>query len=214
MIVRIQGKLVELGEEAAVIDRDGLAYEILVPSYARGELAADLGDVVSLHTLQYFEGSAAGANLTPRLIGFLHAEDRAFFRLFISAKNVGIRKALKALSSPIARIASAIEAGDVKFLATLPGIGKRMAEQIVAELRGKAAAHAASSFPADPAIARPAFSGVQQDAIEILVAWGDSRNDAERWIARLAQSGQELAGPDEWVTAVYRLKSEGRTVPG
>jgi Holliday junction DNA helicase RuvA len=211
MIVRIQGKMTDLGDEAAVIERDGLAYEVMVPAYARAELAADLGDVVSLHTLQYFEGSAAGANLTPRLVGFLHAEDRAFFRLFISAKNIGIRKALKALSMPVGQIAAAIEAGDTKTLTMLPGIGKRMAEQIIAELRGKAGSHALALHVADAAAPRPTFSDVQRDAVEILVAWGDSRNDAERWIARLAQTNPTLDGPDEWVTAVYRMKSDGRT---
>jgi len=211
MIVRIQGKLTDLADGAAIIEREGLAYEVMVPAYARGELAADLGEIVSLHTLQYFEGSAAGANLTPRLVGFLHAEDRAFFRLFISVKNMGIRKALKALSTPAARIAAAIESGDTAALLLLPGIGKRLAEQIVAELKGKAAAHAlAGSMP--DATARPAFSADQRDAIEILVAWGDSRNDVERWIARLSQAKETPGSADEWVKAVYRLKNDGRTV--
>ncbi|MCB9852108.1 MAG: hypothetical protein H6819_03360 [Phycisphaerales bacterium] len=211
MIVRIQGKLVEMTDEAAIIDRDGLSYEVMVPAYARSELAADLGDVISLHTLQYFEGSGAGSNLTPRLVGFLHAEDRAFFRLFISVKNMGIRKALKALSTPAGRIAAAIETGDAAALTKLPGIGKRMAETIVAELRGKARTYAMADIVHE-AVARPAFSADQQDAIEILVAWGDSRNDAERWIARIAQANERLNGADEWVTAVYRLKNEGRAL--
>lgn len=210
MIVRIQGHLVELTDEAAIIDREGLAYEVMVPAYARAELSADLGDVVSLHTLQYFEGSAAGANLTPRLVGFLHAEDRAFFRLFISVKNMGIRKALKALSTPPGRIAAAIETGDAAALTKLPGIGKRMAETIVAELRGKAKSHAMAELVQESA-SRPEFTTDQRDAIEILVAWGDSRNDAERWIARVSQTNEALNGADEWVTAVYRMKNEGRT---
>lgn len=211
MIVRIQGKLVDLTEDAAIVDRDGLAYEVMVPAYARSELAADLGDVVSLHTLQYFEGSGAGSNLTPRLVGFLHAEDRAFFRLFISVKNMGIRKALKALSTPAGQIAAAIETGDAAALTKLPGIGKRMAETIVAELKGKARSHAMADIMPDVSV-RPAFSADQQDAVEILVAWGDSRNDAERWVARVAQLKETYAGADEWVTAVYRLKNEGRAV--
>jgi holliday junction DNA helicase RuvA len=211
MIVRIQGKLIDLTDDAAIVDRDGLSYEVMVPAYARSELAADLGDIVSLHTLQYFEGSAAGANLTPRLVGFLHAEDRAFFRLFISVKNMGIRKALKALSTPAGQIAAAIESGDAAALTKLPGIGKRMAETIVAELKGKARSHALADIMPESAV-RPNFSADQQDAVEILVAWGDSRNDAERWIARVGQLNEELSGADEWVTAVYRLKNEGRAV--
>ena len=50
---------------------------------------------------------------------------------------MGIKKGLKSLTMPIARIADAIEAGDEKMLTTLPAVGKRMAQLIVAELNGK-----------------------------------------------------------------------------
>ena len=142
MIVRLRGQLSEVGENSAVLDRDGIAYEVLVPSYAVQELSACRGQDVTLHTLEYLEGGAAGGNLTPRIIGFLHPEDRAFFRQFITVKGVGVRKGLRALDAPVARIAAHIESGDTIALALLPGIGKRMAETIVAELRGKVTAHA------------------------------------------------------------------------
>ena len=119
---------------------------------------------------------------------------------------MGMRKALKALALPIGQIAAAIEGGDAKTLTQLPGIGKRMAEQIVAELKGKATAHTLAEA-AQPAARETAFTTDQRDAIEILVAWGDSRNDAERWVQRAAQQNGMLGGPDEWVAAAYRLKS-------
>jgi len=206
MIVRIQGVLVDMTDEGAIVEREGLSYEVLIPAYARGGLMIGLGSSVSLHTLQYFEGNATGGNLIPRLIGFPQVEDKAFFRLFTSVKNMGMRKALKALALPIGQIAAAIESGDTKTLTQLPGIGKRMAEQIVAELKGKATAHALAEA-AQPVVRETAFSADQRDAIEILVAWGDSRNDAERWVQRAAQQNGKLGGPDEWVAAAYRLKS-------
>ena len=206
MIVRIQGVLADFSDEGAIVERDGLSYEVLVPAYARGGLMTGLGSSISLHTLQYFEGNATGGNLTPRLIGFPQVEDKAFFRLFTSVKNMGMRKALKALALPVGQIAAAIENGDAKTLTQLPGIGKRMAEQIVAELKGKATAHALAEA-AQPAVRETAFTNDQRDAIEILVAWGDSRNDAERWVQRAAQQTGKLGGPDEWVAAAYRIKS-------
>jgi Holliday junction DNA helicase RuvA len=206
MIVRINGRLGEMDEGRVVIERDGLAYEVLVPSCAVTELSAYHGEAVTLHTLEYFEGSAAGGNLIPRLIGFLHPEDRAFFQQFVTVKGIGVRKGLRALAEPIARIAAYIEAGDAAALARLPGIGRRMSAQIIAELKGKVTPYAYTATDV-PAAAKRDLSDDQRDAIEILVAWGDARTDAERWIARAAQLHDDIKSPEDWVRAAYRIKS-------
>ena len=206
MIVRLRGQLSEVGENSAVLDRDGIAYEVLVPSYAVQELSACRGQDVTLHTLEYLEGGAAGGNLTPRIIGFLHPEDRAFFRRFITVKGVGVRKGLRALDAPVARIAAHIESGDTAALALLPGIGKRMAETIVAELRGKVTAHAYAGTDV-PTAALGDLSTDQRDAIRILVDWGDPRADAERWIGRAAQLHDDLATVEDWIQAAFLIRS-------
>ena len=206
MIVRVRGRLSEIGEASAVVERDGIAYEILVPSYAIHELSACRGQEVTLHTLQYLEGSSAGGNLTPRMVGFLHPEDRAFFQQFITVKGLGVRKGLRALAAPVAQVAAHIEAGDAAALTRLPGLGRRMTEQIVAQLRGKVTAHAYAVQDV-PAASRGGLSDDQQAAVEILVAWGDSRPDAERWIARATQLHDDLTSPEDWVRAAYRIKA-------
>jgi len=206
MIVRIQGRLSEVTETSAVVDRHGIAYEVLVPNYAVRELSACLGQDIALHTLEYLEGSTSGGNMTPRMIGFLHPEDRAFFQVFITVKGVGVRKGLRALAAPVARIASHIETADATALTQLPGIGKRAAEQIIATLRGKVTAHAYVDEDT-PAASKRELNDEQRDAIEILVAWGDSRVDAERWIARVAQLHDDPASAEDWVRAAYRVKS-------
>jgi len=206
MIVKIRGQLGQLDEHTAVIERDGLAYEILIPRFAVAELTASRGREITLHTLEYYEGGTSGGNLTPRMIGFLHPEDRAFFQRFVTVKGVGVRKGLRALSTPVAQIATDIEAGDAVALARLPGIGRRMAEQIIAELRGKVQTHAYAAQDVPPA-ARHELTAEQRDAIEIIVAWGDTRTDAERWIARTGQLHADLTSADDWVRAAYRIKS-------
>ncbi|MCK6457639.1 MAG: Holliday junction branch migration protein RuvA [Phycisphaerae bacterium] len=203
MIVRLTGLLAELDEESVVVERDGLAYEVLVAPYTLAELAACRGQRVTLHTIDYLEGNPAGGNMQPRIVGFLHAEDRAFFRIFTTVKGIGLRKGLRALAEPAARIAQWIEAGDTATLAKLPGIGKKAAQQIVAELRGKLDAFRGAGAPA----ALPtSWSDGQRDAIDVLVAWGDPRQDAERWVARAAQLHPELSTADEWVRAAYRIR--------
>ncbi len=205
MIVRIRGELCEVTDDAAIVDRDGIAYEVMVPGYAVAELSAARGREVMLHTLQHLEGNAAGGNMTPRIIGFPHPEDRAFFKQFITVKGMGVRKGLRALASPVTRIASDIEAGDATALTRLPGVGRRMADQIVAQLRGKMGAYVFADNDV-PAATKQDFSDDERDAIEILIAWGDVRCDAERWIARAGQLHETMKGPEEWVKAAYRIK--------
>ena len=140
-----------------------------------------------------------------RLLGFPRVQDREFFKKFIGVKGIGPRKALKALAEPVVRIASWIEQGDKKALARLPGIGKRAAELIVAELKGKMDAWIVG-VPVEGA-AHADWTDAQRDALEILVAWGDSRNEAERWLARAVQAQPDIEAADEWVRAAYKVKT-------
>ena len=207
MIIRLTGNLVEVDEESIVLDRDGVAREVLVPRFAVAELAAYRGQQVTLHTIEFYEGNHASGHLVPRLLGFLHREDRSFFERFVDVKGIGPRKALKALAQPVRKIASWIESGDAKALASLPGIGARAAEMIVATLRGKMADLALGGEPGQPAGKAVELSSAQRDALEILVAWGDPRAEAQRWIERAAQLHPDLAGPDQWVRVAYRVKA-------
>ncbi|HRX85833.1 MAG TPA: helix-hairpin-helix domain-containing protein [Phycisphaerae bacterium] len=205
MIVRLTGTLLDVDEEAVVIERDGVAREVLVPGFALGELTAHRGLEVTLHTLEFLEANAMVGNMTPRLVGFLYPEDRRFYHRFVSVKGIGARKALRALSEPVRRIAGWIQAGDAKSLATLRGIGKRAAEMIVAELRGKVDEFAQGETTAVVETAR--FTTGQRDALEVLLALGEARADAERWLERAAQLHPDLDEAEAWVKASYRIKT-------
>lgn len=206
MIVKLTATLIELTEDAVVLERDGLAREVMVPPYAISELAAHRGREVTLHTLEFYESSQTGNQFVPRLLGFLHPEDKIFFARFISVKGIGPRKALRALAEPVRRVATWIESSDAAALSRLPGIGKRSADLIIAELRGKLKDLAiGDSGDAREAVGQ--WSQAQRDALEVLVQWGDPRADAERLIERAAQLHPDLTQPDEWVRLAYRIKS-------
>jgi len=205
VIVRLTANLVEVDDDSVVVERDGIAREVLTPKYAVGELAACRGRQVTLHTLEFLEGNPSSGHLTPRLVGFLHAEDRAFFTRFISVKGIGTRKALKALTEPVVRVAAWIEQGDRKGLVHLPGIGARAADLIIAELKGKMADWALGAE--DRVHEAASWSDAQRDALEVLLAWGDGRNDAQRWLTRAAQLHPDIASADEWVRAAYKVKA-------
>jgi Holliday junction DNA helicase RuvA len=206
MISRLTGTLAEVFEEAVLVDRDGVGFEVLVPRYAIRELAAVRGRRITLYTLTFVEGNATAGNLIPRLIGFTQAEDRLFFNRFITVKGMGIRKALKALAEPVTTVAVAIEQGDAKALSRLPGIGARAAEQIIAELRGKLEAFVVGAAAAGAA-PEPQWTPAQRDALEILAALGERAADARRWLERAAEHNPESAAADEWVKAAYRVKA-------
>jgi Holliday junction DNA helicase RuvA len=205
MIVRLTGTVADVAEDAVVLELDGVGREVLIPHYALGELAACRGRQVTMHTLEFLEGNPSTGHLTPRLLGFLHTEDREFFKRFVSVKGIGPRKALKALAQPVVRIADWIERGDRKSLASLPGIGARAAELIVAELKGKMEPWAMGGQ--ESAEEQADWTDAQRDALDIMVAWGDGRNDAQRWLARAAQLHPDTKTADEWVRAGYKVKT-------
>jgi len=137
------------------------------------------------------------------MIGFLSSAERDFFTEFTSVKGMGIKKGLRALSMPIGHIADAIENGDERMLTGLPGIGKRMAQLIVAELKGKLLSFAEG---AEPARAQPKFRAFQSEALEILVAWGEKRNEAMELIELACQRHPDITTAEALVPLVYRLK--------
>jgi len=202
MICRITGTITSVEPPAIVleIEGQGLSYEILTPAYLAVQLANQVGQRVTLITIQYLESQGQGSSFIPRLIGFQHASDRRFFEVFITVKGIGNRKALRAMAIEPARIARAIASRDAAALKELPEIGKRLADTIVAELTGKVDAFLSSSEieSLDAAIkpARAVASGPHEEAIEILVALGETREQADRRVS-LALSRAAVKGHQE-----------------
>jgi len=203
MIAGIEGKLVQLGTETALVQVGAVTYEVMLPGYCVSALSGQIGTEVSLCTMEYYEGSLGGGNLIPRLVGFLSPTEREFFSLFTSVKGFGIRKGLRALNMPIADIAAAVEAGDEKMLMTLPAVGRKMAQQIVGELKGRLQGFA---FGAAPARAQAKLKPFQIEALEVLVAWGEKRTEVTELIEQATQRHPEINTAEELVPVIYRLK--------
>ncbi len=184
-----------------------MLYELLVPAASLTELHASLGGNLTLHTIFYLAGDPARGGLEPTLIGFLRPEDKQFFELFTTVKGIGPRKALKALTTTTGEIAHAIETRDARFLCGLGGIGKRMAEQIVAELSGKLEKFA-TGYGQKPgarsASRRPAF---EEDAIAALTALGERRSDAEHLLDRVRQAKPALNTTDLLLREMLNLRT-------
>jgi len=204
MIARIEGKLVKLDSDSALVQVGAVAYEVMLAGYCVSALSGKIGTDIALCTMEYYEGTPAGGNLIPRMVGFLSEGERDFFTKFISVKGIGIRRGLRSLSVPIGTIAAAIENGDDKALTALPEIGKRTAQQIIAELRGKMETFAIGAEVLRPSEIR--FKPFQAAALEILIAWGEKRSEAMELIELACDRHPEVNSAEDLVPLVYRLK--------
>ncbi len=204
MIASIEGKLVKLDTDCCLVQVGAVGYEVMLASYCVNALSGEVGSDITLCIMEYYEGTPGRGNLIPRMVGFLSTGERDFFTKYISVKGVGIKKGLRSLSIPIATIAAAIENADDKILMSLPSIGKRMAQQIIAELKGKLQTFAAGAEHARSIEA--GFKPFQTEALEILIAWGEKRNEAMELIELAGKKHPNINSAEALVPLVYRLK--------
>jgi len=209
MISALTGELIRVDEDRAHVRVGPVLCELLVAAFDLRFLRGVVGEQITFHTIFYLEGDAGGGNIEPRLVGFLRGEDKRFFQLFITVKGIGPKKALRALTLPVGEIARAIESRDTRFLVDLPQIGKRMAEQIVAELAGKAAPYATAidATRARPITSTQARAADEEDAIATLMALGERRIDAELLLDRARSSNPQMKTTDAFVREMLRLRS-------
>ncbi len=210
MLARITGILERIDESTAVVVIPGAqpgfdcAYEVMLPAFLAQSLAEQVGNAITLHTIQSIESPDQGASFVPRIIGFSATPERRFFELLTTVKGVGTKKALKALAAPINEVARAITLRDASALARLPGIGKRLAETIIAELHGKVEAFAGEAIVEGKPGAAGARVSAQEPfhrAVAALVRLGESPMDADRLVRRAMEGDAALATADEIVSA-------------
>jgi Holliday junction DNA helicase RuvA len=202
MIARIQGLIGAVYEHSVELTVGMISYEVLVAAADVKNLQTQVGQRVEFFTIDYLEGSPGHGALTPRLIGFLTATDRDFFQLFITVKGIGPRRALRAMVQPAARIAAAINARDTKFLTSLPEVGKRTAEQMIAELSGKL-----ELGPEIAPAAEVSRTPEQERAIVGMVQLGEKRLDAQLLVDRACRADPSLADASTIMRAALRLKA-------
>jgi Holliday junction DNA helicase RuvA len=207
MICAITGELRRVEDDRVHLACGPVLYEILVPAFDLTELQASLGESTTLHTIFDLEGDATRGGLAPRLIGFLRLHDKKFFQLFITVKGIGPKRALRSLVQPVGQIAAAIENRDIRFLVALPEIGKRTAEQIVAELAGKLADFAIEQGAGAAPPVRRDRTTAELDAIEGITLLGIGRADAERLLERAKAADPTLNTSDSLVREMLRLRT-------
>jgi len=196
MIARVSGQLEEVRDDRVLVSAGALAYEILVAPVTADDLRPRLGQRVILHTLEYFDGNPAYGQMVPRLAGFLSETEKRFFIRYVSVQGLGVAKGLKSLVVPVGEIAARIEARDAARLAELPGIGRRTAEKIIAELVGKLDEFALAAG----AERRSEEPESKREAVAVLVQLGLARPEAMERV----DAAFERLGADAGVEALVR----------
>jgi Holliday junction DNA helicase RuvA len=178
MIISIEGILTESGLLRAVVEVAGFGYEVNVP-VTTAERLPPVGTKVKLHTLVIYREDAQ------TLYGFATADDRDFFRLMIeNVTGIGPKGALSIMSRlSLPLLQGAIRTGDIATLSKAPGIGKKTAERLVVELKGRVGA-AQGAVEAVVAAGGPAEDTPHADAVAALVALGYKVGDADQAVRR------------------------------
>ena len=209
MITKIVGKLESIKDEYIIVGVNRLYYQVLLPSglVQKLRLSKDVGDEISLYTLYYIEGGFGMGNQFPRLIGFLNELDREFFEKFITVKGLGEKKALKSLTMPVKNIAAAIELGNTKELSSLPGIGPRMAQKIIAELKGKLSVFALMKEGEPLTVKHEKLLDFKDETLEILTEQlGYKKKEAQEMIYTALFKNKNIKSAEELVKEIYSLK--------
>jgi len=167
MIGRIAGTLLEKNPPSILVDAGGVGYEIDVPMSTLYNLPA-VGERVTLLTHLAVREDAH------QLYGFGTASERHAFRELIKISGVGARTALAVLSGlSVGEMAQAISLQESGRLTKIPGIGKKTAERLLLELKGKLGA----ALDAAPGSA-PAASDAGTDILRALMALGYNEREA------------------------------------
>lgn len=181
MITSIQGTLTAASPLRAIVELNGVGYEVNVP-LTTAEKLPPAGATVKLHTLVIYREDAQ------TLYGFSSPAERDFFRLMIEhVTGVGPKMALTIMSRlSLPLLESAIRTGDIATLAKCPGIGKKTAERLIVELKAKVGGDGSGS-PAIVSGDEPAQAGsITRDAVAALVALGYRPADADESVRRAA----------------------------
>jgi Holliday junction DNA helicase RuvA len=190
VIGKLRGIVEAYGEDWVILDVGGVGYHVFCSTRTLAALAP-AGEEAVLHTEMLVSDKAI------RLVGFATANERAWFRLLDDVQGVGTKVALAILSTLSAgELADAIALQDKATVGRAPGVGAKLAQRIVTELKDRVPAFA----PADPALARlqnqidgarPTAVG---DAVSALVHLGYNHSQAGAAVsAALGKAGEEAA---------------------
>ena len=187
MIAYLRGKVLTTTSETAILDVNGVGYEIYC---SRGAFRkTNVGEVAELHT--YLQVKEDGMTL----FGFESVREKEMFLKLISVPNVGPKMGIAVFGAlSVDEFATAIATADVKRLSTVKGLGKKTAEKIVLDLHGKISAAEILSANGDDLSAAPAttttkLSAMDEEAVSALMGLGFTRTESVNAVKKARDLG-------------------------
>jgi len=166
MIARLRGEIIEHDDSRVIVDCAGVGYGVLVCADEQQKLA--IGTRADLYIAEQIKED------THELFGFSTKSRKQLFGLLISVNGVGPKAAMAILNvGNEGQVRSAIANGDTKFISAAQGVGKKVAERVVVDLKNRVGLQAS-----DNAVDFLGDAAVTDEAVEALVALGHSAVDA------------------------------------
>jgi len=199
MIAMLSGKIAYKGISHVVVDAQGVGYRVFIPLttfYALPE--ADQAITLHIHTSVKEDAI--------HLFGFYTREERELFQLMISVSGIGPKVALNILSGiSSAELLEAISAGNLTRLMAIPGIGRKMAERLILELKEKVMKKmAADAIPAADAKQKQAEM-MREDALSALMNLGYKAGAARDALEKAACDLKEEPAMDQLLKKALKI---------
>ncbi len=193
MITRLRGELIAKSPTEVVVDVNGVGYGVHIP-VSTFEKIGDLHSTVQLYTHLHVREDLL------QLYGFATDEERAVFRLLISVTGIGPKMAQGILSGiSVSDLRSYLASGNTAALISIPGVGRKLADRLVVELKEKMGrldtGGTGTAFPAD------AQGSMRSEAMLALTSLGYNRGVAER---ALRAALEELSGNSPTVEGLIK----------
>jgi Holliday junction DNA helicase RuvA len=186
MIAHLRGTLLSKKPGQAIVETNGVGYDVAISVPTFSELPAS-GSNVALHIHTHVREDAL------QLFGFMELAEKQLFEKLVTVSGIGPKLAMTILSGmPAEEMSGAIRGNDVARLTRIPGIGKKTAERMVLELRDKLPAAATAG---EPAIA--AASPVEEDVLSALANLGYQRAAAENALRSVKRNGNAALSFDQ-----------------
>ena len=202
MIATLRGTLVAKSPTDITVDVNGVGYGVHIP-LSTFEKLGDVNSAVFLYTHLHVREDAL------QLFGFATEEERGTFRLLLSVNGIGPKMAQGILSGiPAPEFKSLVAQGNAAALTRIPGIGRKIAERLVVELREKVT-RLEEGMPS-LAGATDGAARIRSEALSALVALGYNRSVAEKALRTAIQDGN---GSDATVEALIKSALRHATNP-
>jgi Holliday junction DNA helicase RuvA len=195
VIAQISGTLAHKLPGEVIVDVGGVGYQIFIPLNVFYRLP-EVGDPVSLYIHTHLREDAL------QLFGFRAVEEKQVFLLLNSVSGIGPKLAVNILSGiPAEELAGAIRDGDQLRLVGIPGVGKKLAERMIVELRDKFAS--LQTRPSE--VLESGDSQLVRDAVSALVNLGYRKMEVEKNVHHMIQTGKRTL--EEVIKDVLRRMS-------